>query len=71
LLGANRAPNELLVVVDGDQSLVREVAASLPPHVRLLQSDGDGLSMARNTGLAAARSELVAFVDDDAWVERN
>jgi glycosyltransferase involved in cell wall biosynthesis len=71
LLGASRRPDELIVVVDGDRSLVREVAVSLPSNVRVLHSDGDGLSAARNTGLAAARTDLAAFVDDDAWVDRD
>jgi glucosyl-dolichyl phosphate glucuronosyltransferase len=70
ILGADPQPNELIVVVDGDRSLAREVAASLPSRVRVIHSDEDGLSAARNIGLAAARTDVVAFVDDDASVDR-
>ena len=70
ILGADPQPHELIVVVDGDRSLAREVVASLPSRVRVIHSDGDGLSAARNIGLAAARTDLVAFVDDDASVDR-
>jgi GT2 family glycosyltransferase len=66
LLEGDRRPNELIVVVDGEPSLERQLGLLLPSEVRLLHSDGEGLSAARNKGLAAARSDLVAFLDDDA-----
>jgi len=66
----SRRPDELFVVVDGDRSLEEELARSLEPAARVLPSVGHGLSAARNTGLAAAASDLVAFVDDDAEVDR-
>jgi glycosyltransferase involved in cell wall biosynthesis len=40
--------------------------AGRPPAVRLLRETAQGLSHARNAGLAAARSPLVVFLDDDA-----
>jgi glucosyl-dolichyl phosphate glucuronosyltransferase len=65
-----RRPEELFVVVDGDRSLEVELAHSLDPAARVLPSAGHGLSAARNTGLAAAASDLVAFIDDDAEADR-
>lgn len=70
VFGGDRQPDDLLVVVDGDGSLENELARSLRSGVHLLRSQGHGLSAARNTGLAAATSDLVAFVDDDAEVDR-
>lgn len=36
------------------------------PQVRYLREDRPGSSIARNTGLTAARGDIVAFTDDDA-----
>jgi GT2 family glycosyltransferase len=64
-----RTPDEILVVIDGNPGLEASVASWLPGAVRLLRSDGEGISASRNIGLSAARSEIVAFVDDDALVD--
>lgn len=69
LMTGDVAPDELLLVVDGQDSLKLEVAGILPAGVRLLLAEQPGLSAARNVGLAAATSNLVAFVDDDAHVD--
>jgi glycosyltransferase involved in cell wall biosynthesis len=69
VLAGERAPEKLYVVVDGDVALASDVAAVMPPEVCVLRSDQPGLSRARNVGLAAANSDLVAFVDDDARVD--
>jgi glycosyltransferase involved in cell wall biosynthesis len=68
LLEGTRVPDEILVVVDGNPALEASVATWLPGAVRLLRGDGAGISASRNVGLRAARSEVVAFVDDDAAV---
>jgi GT2 family glycosyltransferase len=68
LLGV-RLPDELLVVVDRNPSLAAELAGRLPPPARLLETELGGLSNARNAGIAAARSDVVAFVDDDVTVD--
>ena len=69
LLAGRRQPEELLVIVDSNPSLRAELAGSLPPPVRLLETACQGLSEARNVGVAAASSDVVAFVDDDATVD--
>jgi glycosyltransferase involved in cell wall biosynthesis len=69
LVAGQRKPDELLVVVDGNHSLKDELARALPPVVRLLETERQGLSEARNVGIAATSSDVVAFVDDDATVD--
>ena len=68
ILRGARCPDELFVVVDRNPSLAEELAGRLPPAVRLLETELGGLSHARNGGLRAARSDVVAFVDDDVTV---
>lgn len=69
LLAGRRRPDELFVVVDTNPSLASGLSASLPSAVRLLETERQGLSEARNLGIEAARSDIVAFVDDDAAVD--
>ncbi|MFF5036436.1 glycosyltransferase family 2 protein [Nocardia salmonicida] len=58
---------EVIVVDDGGNSPVRPVTDSwrtaLP--IRLIETDHCGVSAARNTAMAAANGEYVAFLDDD------
>ena len=77
---------EVLVVVDHNAELLERASRLWPgeppatderlrPPVVVLPSDGArGLSGARNTGVQASCSEIVAFLDDDAeadagWIE--
>lgn len=57
---------ELLVVNDGARDLQALQARFPDPRIRWLRSPGHaGVSAARNLGIAAARGEWVAFLDDD------
>lgn len=59
---------EVLVVIDHCDELI--AWAERLPGVRVLANlEAPGLSGARNTGVAAATAQIVAFLDDDAFAE--
>jgi glycosyltransferase involved in cell wall biosynthesis len=58
---------QVVVVDDGSTDATGEVAASFPAAT-LIHRDNGGIGAARNTGVAAAEGELLAFLDaDDVW----
>lgn len=66
---------ELLVVIDHNTSLLERVRAYFPSIKVVENSEAQGLSGARNSGIAHASGSLIAFLDDDAtaepdWLER-
>jgi O-antigen biosynthesis protein len=70
----SRRPSEVVVVVDHNNALSSRARRTWP-GIRVVDSVGEpGLSAARNTGVATAGGEIVAFLDDDAvaapdWLE--
>jgi GT2 family glycosyltransferase len=56
---------EVIVVNDGSTDDTAEKIA--PFDVRQIHTVNRGLSAARNTGLQAAKGEIVAYIDDDAY----
>ena len=54
---------EVVFVDDGSEDRTGEIAQSFP--VRYVRQPNQGLPAARNAGLAVARGDLVAFLDDD------
>jgi GT2 family glycosyltransferase/membrane protein implicated in regulation of membrane protease activity len=63
-------PNyEVIVINDGSTDATPQIAAEY--DVRLISTENRGLSNARNTGWQAARGEIVAYIDDDAYPDRH
>jgi glycosyltransferase involved in cell wall biosynthesis len=72
LCGQTLADLRIIVVDDGstdDGAAIVSEMASADARIQLIRQDNCGPAAARNTGIAAATSEFIGFVDADDWVE--
>jgi glycosyltransferase involved in cell wall biosynthesis len=66
VLAQRPAPLEVVLVIDHNDALLARARSELPGAVVIANAERQGLSGARNTGVARAAGEVVAFLDDDA-----
>jgi GT2 family glycosyltransferase len=64
--GQTLAPREIMVVVDHNPQLLQLVRMQEPEVIVVENTGARGLSGARNSGVAAAKGQILAFLDDDA-----
>lgn len=60
---------EILIINDGSSDNIVEWASGIKdPRLKLISKENQGVSAARNTGIAEAKGEYIAFLDaDDLW----
>jgi glycosyltransferase involved in cell wall biosynthesis len=63
-------PEEVILVIDHCAELAERSAAAFDGVRVLTNTERQGLSGARNTGVREAHGEIVAFLDDDAVADR-
>jgi GT2 family glycosyltransferase len=70
VLQGDEVPTEIVIIDQSETS--HPTLATCKPHrpcdIRYLQVDSVGLSRARNAGVASARHDILAFIDDDMLV---
>jgi glycosyltransferase involved in cell wall biosynthesis len=65
----NYHPLEIIVIDDGSADATAAVARAFSSSVQLIEQPHAGAGAARNTGVAAAHGEILAFLDaDDLWI---
>jgi len=64
-------PGEIVVVIDNNRCLFKRARAQMQEVLVIENTDAPGLSGARNSGIAATTTAVVAFLDDDAAAEPN
>lgn len=76
VLAQSRRPEEVIVIDDGSTDGTGQVAQEFCSQfqngagvaIRVIRQDNAGIGAARNTGLAMARGDFIAFLDaDDLW----
>lgn len=69
VLGQRLKPLEVIVIDDGSQDDTFQVAGSFGGSIRYIRQSNQGVSVARNRGVAESKGRFIAFLDsDDEWL---
>lgn len=73
VLQGEEVPTELIVIDQSDvpYANLSQLNTTRPCDVRYVRTNSVGLSRARNSGIAAARHDILAIIDDDMFVAAN
>ena len=69
LKNQTRPPDEILLVLDPIDRVIRFYENVVSEDVKIVKSRGFGLSNARNSGIEASVGDILMFIDDDAWAD--
>jgi len=59
---------EVIVVNDGSTDATLDVLGQFGDRIRIISQENKGISIARNTGIRAAKGSIIGFLDhDDIW----
>jgi GT2 family glycosyltransferase len=71
LLGLNYPDYQIILVDDGSEDTTPQIALQYPKVLYIRHPSNRGLSTARNSGIAAATGEIVAFMDADCRADED
>ena len=65
---------EIILVDDGSPDncgVICDEYAKIDSRIKVIHKDNEGVSKARNTGIAIATGEWISFIDSDDWIDRD